>query len=253
MVQPTQFEATSSEFTIFDIPFPGGTWVSIDEPSILQPITEMDYIHRVLVSYYQIFTGPGPNLENEAPQTFIWGDIIFLPQAGKYWVRHDGKGVGRAALSFRCIPISRAEKFHPGFRAIEGPGPSIISPLGTILADRTVWCPAGVTAGGLHVAAVGGAILANPPNTQAAVVVGAASVVVLAGNIQRTGALLINDSTDDIYLSIAAAPVAVVGLGVLLHGKGANYQIDGSLPTRKAVAAISTGAASNLLVNEQGF
>ena len=82
-----------------------------------------------------------------------------------------------------------------------------------------------------------------------AVVVGAASVIVLQKNSRRSGATFVNDSVNIIYL-VKGEPSAL-NIGIRLNAAGGAYEINASNLYKGILAAIATGAASNLCVTEQ--
>ena len=77
--------------------------------------------------------------------------------------------------------------------------------------------------------------------------VGVVSAQAVAGNANRTGLLLINDSINKIYLGLGAP--AVIGSGILLTPNG-TFSMDGNMFTVGAVNAIASGASSNLCIQE---
>jgi len=81
--------------------------------------------------------------------------------------------------------------------------------------------------------------------------VGVATGQVLATNIARVCATIVNDAVNDVYIGIGAA--AVVGSGIRLNAEGGVLQIGGpggiSL-TSQAINAISAVAAQNVTVHE---
>lgn len=82
--------------------------------------------------------------------------------------------------------------------------------------------------------------------TETAVSVGLTSSQVLAANANRKTATFTNDSSNTVYLSSISA--AVLNRGWALYPNGSISFVD-DVPTT-AFTAISTGAASNLCVNE---
>lgn len=80
--------------------------------------------------------------------------------------------------------------------------------------------------------------------------VGTSSVTVLAANADRKYAHIQNDSDTVVYLGIGAAGVA--NKGHRLNASGGEYEMSGAkgnLDTR-AIYAISSAAAKNLIVKE---
>ena len=80
---------------------------------------------------------------------------------------------------------------------------------------------------------------------------GLVSGQVLAANIARVCATIVNDAANDIYIGIGAP--AVVGSGIRLNSGGGVLQIGGPggiALTNQAINAISGVAAQNLTVHE---
>jgi hypothetical protein len=78
--------------------------------------------------------------------------------------------------------------------------------------------------------------------------VGTSSAQVLAANSNRTGAVLVNNSSNSIFFGIGANP-AVVGSGIYLAPQGV-WDMSEYDFTTQAINAISTGANSNLSIQE---
>jgi len=86
--------------------------------------------------------------------------------------------------------------------------------------------------------------------TPTTVTVGATTTVALAANTNRIHALLINDSTETIYLKIGAS--AAMNQGIRLNAGGGNYSMsrrEGNLNIG-AINAICTSGSKILLVLE---
>lgn len=94
--------------------------------------------------------------------------------------------------------------------------------------------------------------MAQAPNifktaTNTKVSVGSSSTSVLSAG-SRSYALFVNDSDEDMYLSLSGT--AVLNEGILLKTGGGAYQIDVNNLYIGAVAAISTTGTKNLTVVE---
>ena len=79
--------------------------------------------------------------------------------------------------------------------------------------------------------------------------VGVTSVLALAANADRSYALFVNDSDAVIYLKFGVTAVVNEGIGIQSGGSYVVSANEGNLDTR-AVNAISTAAAKELLVSE---
>jgi len=81
-------------------------------------------------------------------------------------------------------------------------------------------------------------------------VIGAATTLALAANVNRLYALFINDGTEPIYLKIGAA--AVMNQGIRLNASGGSYEISQKLgnPTPLVVNGICASGGMALLVME---
>jgi hypothetical protein len=82
--------------------------------------------------------------------------------------------------------------------------------------------------------------------TETIVSVGTSSGSVLSADANRTFLLLINDSANIIYVSIAGN-AAALNAGQRLNANGGSLLLDRYVPV-SAINAIATGANSNLLV-----
>lgn len=82
----------------------------------------------------------------------------------------------------------------------------------------------------------------------AAVLVGAASTLVLAANGHRANAIFINDSDETIYL--ARGHAAVLNGGIRLNANGGSYEMDVDNMFRGIVYAICASGQKNLCVCE---
>ncbi len=78
----------------------------------------------------------------------------------------------------------------------------------------------------------------------------ATSSVALAANSSRRGALLVNDSTQEIFLSLRTGSPAVVGSGLRLNANGGSYEINNTNLTLDAISAIAANGSNNLTVHE---
>ncbi len=88
----------------------------------------------------------------------------------------------------------------------------------------------------------------NPPTFGT---VGLASGQILAANIARVCATIVNDAANDVYIGIGAP--AVVGSGIRLNLGGGVLQIGGPggiALTSQAINAISAAAAQNVAIHE---
>ena len=82
--------------------------------------------------------------------------------------------------------------------------------------------------------------------TSTNVSVGATTTVALAANEARRYAVLVNDSDEDIYISLGAA--AVLNKGIRLNAYGGTLNISGDRPFRGAINAICTSGSKNLAI-----
>lgn len=80
--------------------------------------------------------------------------------------------------------------------------------------------------------------------SEGSVLVGVASVSVMAADAGRKYALFVNDSNTEIYLSLGGP--AVVGDAIRLNRKGGSYEIEQTNLFRGEVFAISGSAGNNL-------
>ena len=80
--------------------------------------------------------------------------------------------------------------------------------------------------------------------SEGSILVGIASVSVMAADAGRKYALFVNDSNAEIYLSLGGP--AVVGDAIRLNRKGGSYELEQTNLYQGEVFAISTGAAKNL-------
>ena len=98
---------------------------------------------------------------------------------------------------------------------------------------------------------VSGTITTNDPeltaNAPAAASVGVASAEVVASNVDRTGLILTNTSSNNISLGFGTA--AVLNSGITLTPNG-TFNMDAYSFTTQAVNAIASGAGSNLALQE---
>jgi len=76
--------------------------------------------------------------------------------------------------------------------------------------------------------------------------VGVTSTLALAANEARKYCILINDSDEEIYLSLGST--AVLNKGIRLNRKGGLIEIGGDKPFRGAIYAISTTGSKNLSI-----
>jgi hypothetical protein len=86
----------------------------------------------------------------------------------------------------------------------------------------------------------------EPTLTETVVSVGTSSGSVLSADANRTFLLLINDSANVIYVSLAGS-AAALNAGQRLNANGGSILLDRYVPVT-AINAIATGANSNLLV-----
>lgn len=77
--------------------------------------------------------------------------------------------------------------------------------------------------------------------------VSTASSIILAANLNRKDALIINTGTTDIYISRSGT--TVIGRGILLKAGGSVYEINSTNLYKGAISAIAS-AATSLLVCE---
>lgn len=78
--------------------------------------------------------------------------------------------------------------------------------------------------------------------------VGSSSTLVLAANSSRRFLFLVNDSDENIYVSLGAA--AVVGEGILLTAGGGALTLDIAAMWQGSIFAICTSGSKNLTVSE---
>ncbi len=83
-----------------------------------------------------------------------------------------------------------------------------------------------------------------------AVVMGVNSAPVMQANARRTYALLVNNSTNVIYLWKGDGP-ALLNAGIPLAASGGWYEINLTNPYYGPIQGIATGAASNLCIQEE--
>jgi len=69
-------------------------------------------------------------------------------------------------------------------------------------------------------------------------------------NPLRRGLILVNDSSQDIYLSLRAGSSAVVGSGIRLNANGGNYEMTNANLSLAVVNAIAAIGSNNLTVHE---
>jgi hypothetical protein len=86
----------------------------------------------------------------------------------------------------------------------------------------------------------------EPTLTETVISVGTSSGSVLSADANRTFLLLINDSSNVIYISLAGNTAMLNG-GQRLNANGGSLLLDRYVPV-SAINAIATGANSNLLV-----
>lgn len=76
-----------------------------------------------------------------------------------------------------------------------------------------------------------------------------ADTLVLARNDSRNGFIIVNDSTNVVYLSLGAA-AAVANSGIRLNANGGAFQIDGGSLWTGVIRGIAVGGASVVTVCE---
>ena len=78
---------------------------------------------------------------------------------------------------------------------------------------------------------------------------GVASLLIMRKNDKRSGAVLVNNSVNIIYVSLGQDP-AVVNTGIPLYANGGAYEINQANPFHGAIYAIADGADSVLAITE---
>jgi hypothetical protein len=86
------------------------------------------------------------------------------------------------------------------------------------------------------------------PSAPASATVGVTSTLILAGNADRKGLILVNTSEN--FISLGFGSAAVLYSGVTLNPNGGSFEMGQYSFHTSAVYAISSGAASNLGVQE---
>ena len=76
------------------------------------------------------------------------------------------------------------------------------------------------------------------------------SLVALAANASRRGAILVNDSSQDIFLSLRTGAPAVVGSGFRINAGGGSYEITNENLTLDSIQAIAASGSNNLTIHE---
>lgn len=96
-------------------------------------------------------------------------------------------------------------------------------------------------------AAIAPTILKTATNTN--VSVATSSTAILAKNTARNHAIIINDSSNVIYLGLGTA--AVANKGIRLNASGGSYEINGDNLFIGAINGIAVGGSSNVTVLEE--
>lgn len=84
--------------------------------------------------------------------------------------------------------------------------------------------------------------------THSAPTAGVASGVILAANINRRYALLVNDSNTDVYLALGVA--AALNTGIRINANGGSYELSGTNLWKGVINGISGVAGKIVLVTE---
>ena len=86
--------------------------------------------------------------------------------------------------------------------------------------------------------------------THSTVAVNSAAVQVLSANQSRTYALVCNDSSNDVYISLGST--ATMNAGILLTANGGNYEMSGAFGNLYdgKITGIAGSDANNVLVTE---
>ena len=92
---------------------------------------------------------------------------------------------------------------------------------------------------------LGGGMAALGPDSAT---VGVASAELLSVNPERRGLILVNDSSNVIYLAFGVP--AEIGKGIRLNPNGGSFTMTGTSFSNDAVFGIATGAGSNLAIQE---